>query len=249
MIHHGPYGLDDGESSAAMKFALTNDDGIDEPGIAALNDVCRELGETVVVAPATAQSGISHQVTEDGEIRIEERGPGRFAVHGTPADCARITLLEICPDADWLIAGINAGANVGVDVYVSGTVAAARQAAIHGRPALAISQYFRRYGAVDWPRTARLAGRVLRHVLESSTAPGEFWNANLPDPTGPEDPTARPEIIECPIDPSVSAIGYERSDAGLIWKADYHSRPRLARHDVDVCFGGRVALTRMRVAP
>lgn len=232
-----------------MKFALTNDDGIDEPGIAALADVCREHGEVVVVAPATAQSGISHQVSEDGEIRIDERGPGRFAIHGTPADCARIALLEICPDADWLIAGINAGANVGVDVYVSGTVAAARQAAIHGYPALALSQYFRRYGVVDWGRTARLADRVLRQVLGSEAAPGDFWNANLPDPTGPESRDAPTEIIECPVDPSASAIGYERTPAGVRWKADYHSRPRRTHHDVDVCFGGRVALTRIRVAP
>jgi 5'-nucleotidase len=232
-----------------MKFALTNDDGIDEPGISALADVCRELGEIVVVAPATPQSGISHQVTEDGEIRIDERGPNRFAIHGTPADCARIALLEICPDADWLIAGINAGANVGVDVYVSGTVAAARQAAIHGYPALALSQYFRRYGLVDWARTARLAGRVLRQVLDSPAEPGEFWCANLPDPTGPELHDEPTEIVECLVDPSASAIGYERTPAGVRWKADYHSRPRRARHDVDVCFGGSVALTRMRVAP
>jgi 5'-nucleotidase len=230
-----------------MKFALTNDDGIDEPGLAALEGVCRALGEVVVVAPASPQSGISHQVTEGGEIRIDERGPGRFAVHGTPADCARIALLELCPDADWLIAGINAGANVGVDMYVSGTVAAARQAAIHERPALALSQYIRRYGKIDWARTARLADRVVRQVLAAPTTPGEFWSANLPDPTAPENAAALIEIVECPVDPSVSAIGYERTATGLRWKADFHSRPRRSGHDVDVCFGGRVALTRLGV--
>ena len=99
-----------------MKFAITNDDGIDEPGLAALARVCAELGDVVVVAPRHAHSGVSHRVTEDGPIDVEERRAGWFAVDGTPADCARVALHELCPEADWLVSGINAGANVGVDV-------------------------------------------------------------------------------------------------------------------------------------
>ena len=134
---------------------------------------------------------------------------------------------------------------------MSGTVAAAREAAIHGRPALAISQYFRRYAAIDWEHTIRAAAPVLRHVLERGVGLGEFWNANLPAPPGtPVDPAAAPSapIVECPVDPSPGALGFERTDRGFAWRADYHARPRRAHHDVDVCFGGRVALTRLRVA-
>ncbi|MCA9512060.1 MAG: 5'/3'-nucleotidase SurE [Myxococcota bacterium] len=235
---------------ARRRIVLTNDDGIDEPGLAALARACAALGEVVVVAPVDAHSGVSHRVTE-AELAVEERGGGWYAVAGTPADCTRVALHAICPDADWVVAGINAGANVGVDVYVSGTVAAAREAAIHGRPSLAISQYVRRYGAIDWRRTERAAAPVLRRALELGAAPGEYWNANLPDPTGPEGTAAAiraGEIVECPVDTSPSPVGFERTSRGVAWRADYHARPRRAHHDIDVCFGGRIALTRLRIA-
>lgn len=227
-----------------MKIVITNDDGIDEPGIAALETLCRSLGETVVVAPSGPRSAISHQVTESGHIAVEERRPGWFAVDGTPADCTRLAVRELCPGADWLVAGINAGANLGMDIYVSGTVAAAREAAIQGVPALALSQYFRRHATIDWQASAQLAAAVLRDVLGRATAPGEFWNANLPDPL-PGTPSH--QIVQCPIDPSPGALGFQRSQPGFVWQADYHQRPRRPGLDVDVCFGGRISLTRLRL--
>lgn len=233
-----------------MKIVLTNDDGIDEPGLAALARVCSALGDVIVVAPTAPHSGVSHRVTES-VIAVAERSRGWYAVDGTPADCARVALHDICPDADWLVAGINAGANVGVDVYVSGTVAAAREAAIHGRPAIAVSQYIRRFSTIDWRRTERLAAPVIRRAIALGAGPGEFWNANLPHPAEPDDtPVGRraAEIVECPVDPSPSPVAYARTPEGLAWQADYHGRSRRAHHDIDVCFGGRTALTRLRVA-
>ena len=227
-----------------MKIAITNDDGIDEPGIAALAAACRPFGETVVVAPSGPRSAIAHQVTETGELRIEERRPGWFAVDGTPADCTRLALRKLCPGVDWLLAGINAGANLGMDVYVSGTVAAVREAAIHGVPSLALSQYFRRHSEVDWAASERRAGLVLRHVLPRPPGPNAFWSANLPDPL-----PGRPadEIVECPLDPSPGAIGYVQTATGFQWDANYHERPRKPGADIDTCFNGRIALTRLQL--
>ncbi len=118
-----------------MKIVLTNDDGIDSPGLETLNRCAEQLGDVIIVAPQNAQSGIAHRVTTREPIRVNQLGPDRHSVDGTPADCVRIALKVISPDTDWLISGINAGANLGSDVYNSGTVAAAREAAILGYPA------------------------------------------------------------------------------------------------------------------
>jgi 5'-nucleotidase len=227
-----------------MKLVITNDDGIDEPGIEGLVEVCSHFGEVVVVAPSGPRSAISHQVTETGAIHVDERRPGWFAVDGTPADCTRLAVRALCPDADWVLAGINAGANLGVDVYVSGTIAAAREAAIHGVRSLALSQHFRRHGRIDWEGSKRRAALVLSEVLERETPPGEYWSANLPDPL-PGRPSD--EIVDCDLDASPGSVRYERIGPGFHWRADYHDRPRRAGHDVDVCFGGRIALTRLRL--
>src|SRR5262245_36371129 len=104
-----------------MKLLLTNDDGIDAPGLGALLAAAAGVGEPVVVAPLDAHSGCSHRVTTHGPIRVERRGPGRFAVAGTPADCVRVGLHDLAPDAGWVLAGINAGGNLGADVWHSGT--------------------------------------------------------------------------------------------------------------------------------
>src|SRR6266852_1483028 len=105
-----------------MKLLVTNDDGIDAPGLKALLSAAQQLGEPVVVAPMDAQSGCSHRVTTDGLIRIERRLSLGFAVGGTPADCVRVGLHHCVPDTAWVLAGINGGRNLGGDVYHSGTV-------------------------------------------------------------------------------------------------------------------------------
>src|SRR6478672_7932026 len=136
---------DPGTSARSMKLLLTNDDGIDAPGLAALQRAAEQLGQAVVAAPATHQSGCSHAVTWEKAVRIEERGPDRFAVHGTPADCARLGLLKLVPDAKWVLSGINHGGNLGADVYYSGTVAAVREAVLHGWPGIAVSYYKKKH--------------------------------------------------------------------------------------------------------
>ena len=127
-----------------------------------------------MVAPAGPQSGVSHAVTTVSSVRVEPRGEGRFAVHGTPADCIRVGLHRLCPDAGLVLSGINHGGNLGADVYYSGTVAAVREAVLHGWPGVALSHYRKRGMEFDWPRAARWAGRVLADLLARPAEPGAF---------------------------------------------------------------------------
>jgi 5'-nucleotidase len=228
-----------------MKLLLTNDDGIDAEGLAALLTAARELGEPVVVAPHGPQSGVSHAVTTDSILRAEPRGSGRFAVRGTPADCVRVGLHRLCPDATFVLSGINHGGNLGADVYYSGTVAAVREAVLHGWPGVALSHYRKRGVDYDWPRAATWAARVLRDLLARPPAPGAFYSVNLPH-LGPTDPD--PEVVFCPLDPNPLPLSYRHEDdGGMHYDGDYHSRNRAAGADVDVCFGGRIAVALIKL--
>lgn len=117
-----------------MHILVTNDDGIDAPGLAALVEVARSLGEVTIVAPHCHRSGCSHAATSDQSLHLVERGPRHFALCGTPVDCVRVALLHLDPRIELVLSGINDGGNLGVDVLMSGTVAAAREAALLGRP-------------------------------------------------------------------------------------------------------------------
>ena len=201
-------------------------------------------GEAVIVAPLEPHSGCGHRVTTDRPLRVHEHGPGRFAVAGTPADCVRIALATLVPDAAIVLAGINAGGNLGVDVHHSGTVAAAREAALHGRRALAASQYHRRGTEIDWERAARWLDDVLARLPLDATGSGEFWNVNMPDLPAA---AAGPAIVECPLDASPFTLAYRETEGGWHYDCRYHERPRAAGGDVHVCFSGSIAVTRLRV--
>ena len=228
-----------------MRILLTNDDGIDAPGLEALAVAAARLGRAcVVVAPADPHSGCGHRVTTDRPLRVIPAGPGRFAVTGTPADCVRIALAELTPDAAIVLSGINAGGNLGADIHHSGTVAAAREAALHGRIAVAASHYRRSGGAIDWERAATWLERVFSTLPLGGEAPaaGSLWNVNLPDPPEGMGP---PPIVECPVDASPFALGYRMTDEGWRYAANYHERPRMAQGDVALCFGGAITVSRL----
>lgn len=173
-------------------IVLSNDDGIDAPGMAALRDAVD--GPVLIAAPRNQLSGCGHQVTVDRPIHVEMRSDDAYAVDGTPADCVRLALMHLCPQATWVIAGINHGGNLGADIYISGTLAAVREAAFHRVPAIAISHYRKASLPMDWARASRMARRALDEVLEKPIAPGQYWNINLPhlEPGAPE-----PEIVYC----------------------------------------------------
>ncbi|MEO5718159.1 MAG: 5'/3'-nucleotidase SurE [Chthoniobacterales bacterium] len=228
-----------------MKFLLTNDDGIDAPGLAALTNAARTLGEPVIVAPAGPQSGVSHAVTWHGGVRIEPRGENRFAIHGTPADCTRLGLLHLVPEAKWILSGINHGSNLGADVYYSGTVAAVREALLHGWPGIAFSHYRKSEVEFDWARAERWVTPILADLLAKPSEAGVFYNVNMPALP----PEARdPEIVWCPLDPKPLPLNYRHEEeSDLYFAGDYHLRGRTTDADVDVCFGGNIAITAVRL--
>ncbi|MBJ18646.1 MAG: 5'/3'-nucleotidase SurE [Deltaproteobacteria bacterium] len=241
-----------------MPLVLSNDDGVNAEGLATLHSVLEPRCECLIVAPSGPQSGVGHAVTTDEPMRLEALGPQRFGLGGTPADCARVALGRSAAFARrelgetarasglWLVAGINHGANLGVDTYVSGPAAAAREAAILGFPAIAISQYVGRHRIPDWSASAERARSALDTLLARPPRPGRFWNVNLPHPANE---SVRHDLVFCPLDPSPHAFRYEDRGGDLHWVSDFHARPRLAGHDIDICMGGRISITEIPIQP
>lgn len=230
-------------NGANVKIVLTNDDGIDAPGLEALARAVRELGTLVVVAPREALSGVGHRVTVREPIKVEEMGENRFRVSATPADCVRVALKKIAPDADWVFAGINPGANLGSDVNQSGTVAAAREAAILGRRAISISQYIARDHAVDWKITQHHSATILRMLVGRELEKACFWNVNLPHPLTPDE---TPAYEFCGLDVNPHNYTYRREGDAFIYEGAIHDRPRDPGTDVDVCFSRKkISITRI----
>ena len=224
-----------------MKFLVTNDDGIDAAGLTALVTAAEKIGDPVVVAPANPQSGVSHAVTWREGVKIEQRSEKRFAVHGTPADCTRLGLLRVVPDAKWVLSGINHGSNLGADMYYSGTVAAVREAVLHGWPGIAVSHYYKAGSEYDWDRAATWVGPILNELLARPIEPGLFYNVNLPHLAA----NARdPEVVWCELDPNPLPLNYRHEEeSGLYFAGDYRLRERTRGADVDICFSGSIAVT------
>ncbi len=226
-----------------MKIMITNDDGIDAPGIQMLQRVVAEFAEPIVVAPQEHLSGCSHQVNVGRAIKVQSDA-NWHAVDGTPADCTRLGLLYLAADVDWVFSGVNDGGNLGVDVFMSGTVAGVREAALCGKPGIAFSQYRRNMGELDWNRYAPLVSYVLESLWREELNPGEFWNVNFPFDL-PE--TGLPGIVHCPLDRGHLPMYYEVEGEHFRYRSAYGDRPRVQGSDVDICFGGGIAVTRMHV--
>jgi 5'-nucleotidase len=224
-----------------MQILVTNDDGIDAPGLAVLVEVARTLGEVTVVAPDRHRSGCSHSATTDASLRLVERTERVFALSGSPVDCVRVALLHIRPQIDLVLSGINDGGNLGIDVLMSGTVAAAREAALLGRRAIAVSQYRRRGRIPQWDRSTRNAQAALAYVMRQPGDNLSAWNVNLPDIDGQE----APQIVAAPLDRHPLRVRYESMDGALTYVCDYHQRPRAEDSDVEECFAGRITVTRL----
>lgn len=232
-----------------MNILLTNDDGIHAPGLEALRQAVSTLGETTVVAPDRHLSGCSHQVSHDKPLQAVHCEDGRCHVDGTPADCVRLGLLHLAPETDWVMAGINNGGNLGVDVHMSGTVAAVREAVFFGKPAIAFSQYRRKREELPvtdglWTAAQGLVRQVLDVLLSQPPEPGSFWNVNFPDFDGTQKTS---EIVFCPLEPTHLPVRYEFRDGRYHDCTAYHERSRQQGSDVDVCFSGRIAVTQVRL--
>jgi len=243
-----------------LHFLVTNDDGYDAEGLAVLARLARTLGTADIVAPLVPQSQTSHAVTlwEPLEVRPIERhalGP-ILAVAGRPADCTRLAAAGLAGDRkpDWVLSGINHGANLGVDVFYSGTVAAAREAAILGIPAISISQFVRRPEPTDWSGTAVMAERALREIFCRDCPAGNFWNVNLPALDGGFEEAS---IIEAPVAMDPLPMAYDsvpppaEADPGsagarhYVYAGRYPERTREPGSDVDVTFAGNISISRL----
>jgi 5'-nucleotidase len=225
-----------------MRFLLTNDDGIEAAGLRALARTALGLGETFWIAPHTHQSGCGHRVTTDQPFRAVQQAAGRWAVEGTPADCVRIGLAHLLPDVDWVLSGLNHGGNLGADIHISGTVAAAREAVLHGKPGIALSHYRKRDVEIDWDRAVGWTAPLLADLVARPWVPGTFWNVNLPS-LRPDEP--EPQVVFCPLETGPLPLSF-RQEAGLFhYNGNYHQRPRQPGSDVDVCFRGNIAVTRI----
>ena len=232
-------------------LVLTNDDGIGAPGILALQAAVETLGEAVVVAPDTHLSGCSHQLNRGGAIAIDKRSKDEYAIGGTPADCSRVALSYLYPNADWVLSGINAGGNLGSDTYVSGTVAAVREATLLRKNAIAISQYRYRTQPYDWPRATRLAKKVLQQLMNETEnqgpAEGHFWIVNLPAAPAETGIEEDPKIVYCRRCTQPLPTEFTVDETGFRYAGAYENRPRDSGADVDVCFSGHISVVKIQM--
>jgi len=223
-----------------VRILLTNDDGYDAPGLEALRLAIQGLGDWTIVAPLEAQSGCGHRVTTHAPLKLTQPlGTPTFAVNGTPADCVRLAFHQL-GSFDLVLSGINAGGNLGADVYISGTVAAAREAAYHGVPAIAFSHYKKRDRDFDWERARVWVRRVLDWIQSRPGKRGEFWNVNFPHlEPGSSDPVPVP----CHVSRHPLPLDFVEKEDGWVYSGNYHKRGRDNDCDVATCFGGNIAVS------
>ena len=205
-----------------------------------------QLGwQFTVVAPATEQSQCGHRVTTHQHLQVTTQAEHRHAVHGTPADCVRLALFALDVKPDLVLSGVNAGGNMGQDIVISGTVAAAREAAYHGIRSMALSHYMIRTLQVDWQRTAAWIAEIVKETHAQEQPPSSFWNINLPHL--PADQQELPPRILCQPARSPLQVSYRKEAQGYAYSASYASRPRDAGSDVESCFNGNVAISLLHV--
>lgn len=169
-----------------MQILLTNDDGILAPGLLCLYDAVKEFGTVHTVAPETPQSAVGHSITLANPlicntVQLRE-GLSAWSVDGRPADCVKLAVAELLEEKpDLVVSGINAGANVGIYVIYSGTVAAAIEAALFGIPAVAFSLMF--YDKLDFTMAGQIARSVLHTLIENNALQGGVvYTVNMPAP-------------------------------------------------------------------
>ncbi|MFB6170683.1 MAG: 5'/3'-nucleotidase SurE [Haloarculaceae archaeon] len=192
-----------------LRILLTNDDGIDEPGLYALHDALSELGEVVAVAPAREQSAVGRSLSygrgEDGELGVDFAGGAfsyriahaehdlGYALEGTPCDCVIAGVNALVEDPDIVVSGCNPGANLGAHVLArSGTASAAMEAAVLGVPSMAVSMdtlgLDREVTVDDFDAVGRFTRRLVEHALDAGVFEDvDYLNVNAPRPDGPID--------------------------------------------------------------
>ncbi len=164
---------------------VTNDDGFDAPGLAALVAAVSRLGRVVVVAPDRERSGAGHALTLGRPLRVRSRGEDRYEVDGTPTDCVHLGVFNLTGGRppQLVLSGINRGANLGDDVTYSGTVAAALEGTLLRVPSIALSAERDTEGRADYELAAALAFQLAERALQNGIPPGVLLNVNVPKGT------------------------------------------------------------------
>jgi len=167
-----------------LKILISNDDGIDSAGIYALTSELKKIGEVTVIAPRTEQSAVGHAITMKFPLRITEYYKDNeffgYAIDGTPADCIKIGIRNILKEPpDIVLSGINLGSNTAINIIYSGTVSAAREAAIMNVPAMAIS--ITSHDAKNFDYAAKFTAELTKLVAKNKLPTGTLLNVNIPD--------------------------------------------------------------------
>ena len=168
-----------------MNILVTNDDGVNAPGLLALKQGLQALGEVVVVAPERNWSAAGHNKTMHKPLRVEKvalcDGSSAYVTDGAPTDCVALVMLGLLPEKPALVvSGINPACNLAHDLTYSGTVAAAMEGAINGVPSLAVSIDAEHDETIDFSPAAEFAARIARRVLANGLPADTFLNVNVP---------------------------------------------------------------------
>jgi 5'-nucleotidase len=166
------------------RILLTNDDGIDAPGLAVGERIAAALAREVwIVAPEHDQSGVSHAVSLHHPVRLSQRGPRRWAVTGTPGDCVVMALSYLMKGAppQLLLSGVNRGANLGIETVFSGTVGGAMTGMMLGVPSIALSQAWSDYANIPWDTASTLGPDIIRRLLDIGWSLATCLSVNFPD--------------------------------------------------------------------
>ena len=245
-----------------MRILLTNDDGINAPGLAALEQIAADVagprGEVWVVAPAFEQSGVGHAISYTQPTMIAKLDTRRFAAEGSPADCVMAALSDAMGDLrpDLVLSGVNRGNNSGENAAYSGTIGGAMEAALQGIPAIALSQYMGKETAVlDDPfEAARSHGAgVVRRLLDHAPWDSDgrypiFYNVNFPPVAAAGVrgtafvPQGRREGVRFSVEAMVAPNGRR-----FLWaRGGAQDAPAEPGSDVEANLSGQISVTPMR---
>jgi len=233
-----------------MRILLTNDDGIDAPGLHALREIARQLSDDIwVFAPETNQSGASHSLTLHEPLRMRPIDERAFAVRGTPTDSVIMGVRHVLKDTppDLVLSGVNRGGNMAEDVTYSGTIAGAFEGTILGIRSIALSQAFgfEPGRGVRWQTAIAHAPGLIRKLLAAQWPPSTTMNINFPD--------REPDAVA-----GISVTSQGRRDPGLLhieerqdtwgnpyyWLAFARRRSMAAEgSDLSAVYAGRISVT------
>jgi 5'-nucleotidase len=231
-----------------MRILITNDDGIDSPGLHALRQIAGELGKDVwVVAPETNQSGASHSLSLHEPLRMRQVDERAFAVRGTPTDSVIMGVRHILKDKlpDLVLSGINRGANMAEDVTYSGTIAGAFEGTTLGIRSIALSQSYGDSKNLKWQTAIAHAPGLIRKLLALDWAPPSLFNLNFPD-REPNDVVGISVTRQGRRDPGLLAIDERQDTWGnpYYWLA-FERRRSTTQEGTDLwaIYSGRISVT------